>query len=202
MKIIVADDHALVLETLVAFIATHPDMDVRSAANLDATLELIGNEGAFDCILLDYNMPGANGLEGLQRVLEANAGGAVALMSGNVARRTVEQAISAGAAGFVPKTLSAKSLVQAIRFMATGEIYAPFEFMTRESEDTSGLFSPRELSVLRCVCDGKPNKVIAQELGVQEVTIKAHVKNICRKLEANNRTHAAMIARDRGILAF
>ncbi|MCV2865048.1 response regulator transcription factor [Defluviimonas sp. WL0075] len=202
MKIIIADDHALVLETLAAFIAGHDDMDVRAASDLEAALGLIATEGTFDCVLLDYNMPGMNGLEGLERVIAANRDGAVALMSGNVSRHTVEAAIASGASGFVPKTLSAKSLVQAIRFMAAGEVYAPFDFMTQENQAGSDIFSPRELSVLRCVCDGKPNKIIALELGVQEVTIKAHVKSICRKLDANNRTHAAMIARDRGLFAF
>jgi DNA-binding NarL/FixJ family response regulator len=139
------------------------------------------------------------GLHGLEQVMEASDGRPVALLSGEISPATVEEALRVGAAGFVPKSLAAKSLLQAINLMAAGEKFVPYSLI-RQKEDQSGAhFTDRELSVLRGLCAGKPNKIIAAEMQLQEVTVKVHVKSICSKLEARNRTHAAMIARDRGL---
>jgi len=109
-----------------------------------------------------------------------------------------------GAMGFLPKTMPAKSLVNAIRFMAMGEVYAPAGFMSgkedAEETDFEKALSERERQVLRGLLGAKSNKEIARELELQEVTIKLHVKTLCRKLDAKNRTDAAMIARDAGFV--
>ena len=86
-------------------------------------------------------------------------------------------------------------------FMAAGAVYAPLEFMQQPTTLTGdGHLTRREGDVLRGICEGKSNKEIARDLDLQEVTIKLHVKTLSRKLEAKNRTHAAMIARDRGYI--
>ncbi|MFP1644771.1 response regulator [Pontitalea aquivivens] len=196
MKILVADDHGLVRETICAFIETQEGASVVQASNLQEALDRIDDAGPFDLVLLDYKMPGMDGLAGLERVLAHSGGRPVALLSGNISRATVEQALTAGAAGFVPKTLASKSLLQALRFMIAGEKYVPFDFMRQPDAPADSQFTPREMRVLQGICEGKANKVIAADLGLQEVTIKLHVKSVCRKLGARNRTHAAMIARD------
>jgi DNA-binding NarL/FixJ family response regulator len=141
-----------------------------------------------------------NGLAGLSRMIEANDGRPVALISGDATPTTANDAISAGAAGFVPKTLGAKSMVSAIKFMAAGEVFVPFGFMQQAKPDAIAGLSERESQVLRGLCEGKSNKEIARDLDLQEVTIKLHVKTLCRKLEAKNRTQAAMIAKDRNLV--
>lgn len=196
MKILIADDHDLVREMIANFITTNADATVEQASTLEEALGLVKSKGPFDLVLLDYVMPGMNGLDGVESMLAAAAGQPVALFSGLVRKPTVQQALEIGAAGFVPKTLGTKSLIHAIRFMAAGEKYIPFEYLQKSGKPTDTALTERELSVLDGLCDGKANKTIASDLGLQEVTIKLHVKSICRKLGARNRTHAAMIARE------
>lgn len=200
MKILLADDHDLVRDTLAAFLEMEPDLGVRTAANLMDALTFVADEGAFDLVLLDYTMPGMDGLAGLTKMIVANQGKPVAILSGTADRTVAEQAIKLGAVGFVPKTLAAKSIVSAVKFMASGEVFAPFGFMHREEVDGTSAITKRERDVLAGLVAGKANKEIAIDLDLQEVTIKLHVKTLCRKLGAKNRTQAAMIARDRRLI--
>ncbi|ETA50954.1 response regulator [Ponticoccus alexandrii] len=199
MRILVADDHDLVRETIAAYLNGTEIEEVQTVATLDEALQVVEETGSFDLVLLDYNMPGMNGLDGLTRMQAANAGRPVAILSGSATREIADAALKAGAQGFIPKTLSARSLLSAARFMAAGETYVPLEFLQQQPADKGGPLTRRELEVLRGICEGKANKEIARDLDLQEVTVKLHVKTLSRKLEARNRTHAAMIARDRGL---
>lgn len=196
MKILVADDHDLVREAIAAFLVNEGDASVVTAGSLPEAVEEAKKKGPFDLVLLDYNMPGMNGLDGLRKMIAMSDGRPVALLSGTTTRTLAEEAIAEGAAGFVPKTLSPKSMVSAARFMAAGEIYAPFNFMQQKQEQTSDLLSKRELDVLNGICRGQSNKEIARDFNIHEATVKLHAKTLCRKLGAKNRTHAAMIGRD------
>lgn len=199
MRILIADDHDLVRGAMAAFLSGEGGFEVVTAANLDEAIAKADETGAFDLVLLDYKMPGMNGLEGLGKMKRANDGNPVALLSGNATRAVAEEAIKCGAAGIVPKTLALRSIISAVRFMAAGEVFAPYDFM-QQDDMTIGDLSPRETDVLRGICEGKSNKEIARDLDLQEVTIKLHVKTLSRKLNARNRTHAAMIARDLDLL--
>ena len=200
MRILVADDHDLVRETIAAFLKSEAEADVTTAGSLLDAIEAVKANGAYDLVLLDYNMPGMNGLEGLRQMTAANADKPVAIISGTTTRALAEEVLRAGAAGFVPKTLSSKSMVTAARFMAAGEIYAPFQLVRDRDDATAGLLTNRETDVLRGICRGQSNKEIALDYNLHEATVKLHVKTLCRKLEAKNRTHAAMIARDRNLV--
>ena len=204
MRILIADDHGLLRDTLVMFLEGTGGMSTETAQDLPGALAMAAQNGPFDVVILDFNMPGMNGLDGLRAALEAIESTPVALISGVASREDAEKALDMGAAGFLPKTLSAKSLVNAVRFMAMGEKYAPIDFMTaREDEQVHPLaekLSAREMQVLRGLTEGKSNKEIARDLDLTEPTIKLHMKTLYRKVGASNRTQAALIARDQGVI--
>ncbi|WP_413717013.1 response regulator transcription factor [Silicimonas sp. MF1-12-2] len=200
MRILLADDHDLVREAIAAFLASEGGAMVDVAGTLPEAMTVLKDKGPFDLIMLDYNMPGMNGLEGLKKMITASGNCPVALLSGTTTRVLAEDAIAAGAAGFVPKTLGSKSMISAANFMAAGEIYAPFNFMQRKSDESSELLTDRERDVLYGICQGLSNKEIARDHNLHEATVKLHAQTLCKKLGARNRTHAAMIARDRNLV--
>lgn len=196
MKILLADDHDLVRETLAAYLVAEGLGEVCAVSTLDAAIGQL--EQPFDLVLLDYTMPGMNGFAGLSRARARAPRTPIAIISGTTQRDLAEAALREGAAGFVPKTLASRSMVAALRAMARGEIFAPISLLQQEAAGGGVLsaLTRREADVLRGICEGKSNKEIARDLDLQEVTVKLHVKTLSRKLGAKNRTHAAMIARN------
>ena len=203
MRILIADDHDLLRDTLVMFLEGQGAMETASVGTLQNAIDRIKADEAYDLVLLDYNMPGMNGLEGLRTVLAMEETDRVALISGEATKQIAEDALEAGAAGFVPKSLPAKSLVNAVKFMAMGEQYAPLDFMTAVEEVPQNALADkltsRELQVLEGLTQGKSNKEVARDLDITEPTVKLHVKTLYRKVGAANRTQAALIAREAGL---
>lgn len=203
MKILIADDHDLLRDTLSSYLRAEGDFEVVLASDLDGALAEIRRAGPFDIVLLDFSMPGMKGFEGLEEALALSGGKPVALMSGIAPSGVGQRALSMGAAGFLPKTMPARSLINAIRFMAAGEQFLPIEqgrgaFRNEESTPFDERLTPRERQVLKSLCLGLSNKEIGRNLELSEPTVKLHVKMVCRKLEARNRTHAAMLAKEAG----
>jgi DNA-binding NarL/FixJ family response regulator len=201
MRLLLADDHDLVRETLAAFLLAEGFGEVSCVATLPEAVAVLKAGPRFDLVLLDYSMPGMNGLEGLARAREAAPGVPVAIITGTVQRDLAEAALAAGAAGFIPKTLASRAMIAAVQLMTSGDVFAPISLLMQEPEMALALqtLTRRETDVLRGICEGKSNKEIARDLDLQEVTVKLHVKTLSRKLGAKNRTHAAMIARDAGM---
>jgi DNA-binding NarL/FixJ family response regulator len=200
LRILVVDDHSLICETLSAALDLEAGLNAESVATVDAACDRINEAGRFNVVLLDYEVPGMDGLNGLRRLIGANDG-AVALFSGVASRMVVERAIDAGAGGFIPKTLPFRTLKHALRLIAEGELYLPGEFMRRTANDDAGEIGlkPREMRVLGFLCEGMQNKEIGRELGVEETIIKMDVKSICRKMGARNRTQVVIEAMKRGV---
>lgn len=199
-KVLIVDDHSLVCETMAIALTSGSAITLEIVDCVDSASDLINARGRFDVVLLDYEVPGMDGLEGLKRLIEAN-NGSVALFSGVASHTIVERALEIGASGFIPKTLPLKTLKHAINFIADGETFIPADFIRRAGqtrEDQLGL-KPRELRVLALLCEGLPNKEIGRETGADEGLVKLDVKSICRKLGARNRTQAVLEAKRRGL---
>jgi two-component system, NarL family, nitrate/nitrite response regulator NarL len=202
VRILIADDHELLRDALRALLNSEGGFEVQLVPDFDAALALVRQSEPFDVVLLDFSMPGMNGFAGLEKMVQETSA-AVALMSGNVLPGVGERALSLGAKGFIPKTLSAKSMLNALRFIAAGELYLPMDMIQREGRDAvegpyGKLLTARERQVLGHLCESLSNKEIARELSLSEPTVKLHVKLLCRKLQARNRTHAAMLAKEAG----
>jgi two-component system nitrate/nitrite response regulator NarL len=215
MKLLLADDHTLFRDALVQYITrAQPETHIAVAKDFSEVSEAMKVDPKQDLILLDLKMPGMNGMEGLKTLRAEYPNIPVALMSGVAEPHDVRTAMNIGAAGYFPKTLSGKAMLDAVKRVLAGKKFLPVEnknnaIMSSYYEDPQaastnqagdGLnLTPREKEVLGFLARGVSNKEIAIALGVQLVTVKLHVRGVCRKLKAKNRTQAALKAREMGI---
>lgn len=227
MKLLLADDHSLFRDALVQYIErAEPDAEVMLARDVHEVMELMGGCDDVDLVLLDLRMPGMNGLQGLEKLRQSWPEIPVAMISGLAEKEDVDKAMAMGAAGYFPKTMSGKALMGGIRQVLSGEIFVardhntnapmPSHYNGHPSPDEAhnGLqdlaqikmrdgesyrLTPREKEVLSHLLRGSSNKEIARALDLQVVTIKLHVRSICRKMGAENRTQAALLAQRQGL---
>lgn len=203
LRLLLADDHRMVLDMFSMFLTASADMAVTTAASLDEAVQKVQENGTYDVVLLDLNMPGMNGVSGLRRMVRLNGGRPVGIITGSPTARMTDELMESGAAGIVLKTTPVRSLANAIRFMHAGERYLPLELMRPAGEAPrqakNGELSEKESMVLHHLAGGLTNKGIAIEMNLAEPTVKMHVTAICRKLGAHNRTQAVVIARDLGM---
>ena len=206
MDILLADDHALVRDGLVPFLQrVTPDARVLEAGSFDEALLKARASTALGLAILDLNMPGMDGLNGLTAMRCEFPAVPVVILSGSTHPADAFHSIESGANGFIPKTMRGETIIGVLRLVLSGEKYVPpFLFDYKESlprkdaepakDGPLAVLSPRELDILAMIVDGAPNKVIARALDLQEVTVKAHLRNIFRKIEVSNRTEAARTA--------
>jgi DNA-binding NarL/FixJ family response regulator len=208
LRIAFADDHNLVREALLPFLQhLTADAIVREANNLDSAMGLYSASEPPDLILLDLNMPGMDGFKGIGRARAQFPVAKVAVISAYFDARTVEAAITAGAHGFIPKISTRTMMISALKLILAGELYVPPGMRESNAPDLPpikdtqpaadsplGKLTPREADSLRLLIDGKTNKEIARELGLNEITIKGHLRNTYKKIGAGNRADAVRIA--------
>ncbi len=205
MKILIADDHDLLRDSLGAMLLGEPGVEVTYASDLPGALDQIGSGLRFDLVLLDYSMPGMDGYAGLARAIAAAGTTPVALMSGTAPADAALTCLDLGGSGFIPKTMPARSFLNAVRFMAAGEKYMPAQGVRSAVESNAAVpfrdvLTERERQVLQGLCDSLSNKEIARRLNISEPTVKVHAQAVFRKIGARNRTHAAIIARENGFI--
>ncbi len=158
-------------------------------------------------MVLDFSMPGMDGVEGVRTLRGAYPDLAVAVTSGVAKMRDVKTVLDLGARGFLPKTLTGSAYAGALRVIAEGGTFVPVETMQAlaaaaadRKVNAEGL-TPREREVLEGIADGKPNKQIARDLDIHEVTVKLHARSIFKKIGVQNRSQAAVVARERGLVS-
>jgi DNA-binding NarL/FixJ family response regulator len=205
LHIIVADDHPLFREALKAAVGRRePGTRFVEADSVAALLAAVEAEPDADLLLLDLNMPGAQGFNALAHVRGSRPGLPVAIVSADDDPKTISAALRYGAQGFIPKSTEAGQIGKAIESVLAGEIYTPPGFHpTREAHDTDedleiarriASLTPQQFRVLGALCSGQLNKQIAYDLDVSEATVKAHVTAILRKLRVATRTQAVLAA--------
>lgn len=219
MKLLIADDHTLFRDALVQYIErSGVVVKLSLAKDFYESMEILGQDPSQDLVILDLRMPGMNGTDGFIQIRDQYPDVPVALMSGVAEPDDVRKAMDLGAVGYFPKTMSGKALLNAIEQVLDGGIFIPEDHTTggvmpsyyadKSKVGESGLsapadvhLTPREKDVLSYLVEGVSNKEIARELDLQVVTVKLHVRGICRKLQVQNRTQAALVARDIGFQA-
>lgn len=199
MKILQADDHPLVREGIRQIISRLGDeVEFFEASTLDELLTLLEEHFDVDLILLDLGMPGMNGFEGYHRIEEKNPAIPVAILSASEEYRHINNAIQAGAVGYIPKSSSPEIMLTAIRLILSGGVYVPAELLKRQAVSTQDnpveKLTARQCEVLELVKQGLANKIIADRLNIAEKTVKQHLSTIFRVFGVTNRTQLAIRA--------
>lgn len=194
IRLLIADDHGIVRDLVAAHLTAQGGFAVATAETLTAARRAVADQGPFDLVLLDYALPDSRGLSESVSLIADNGGRPVVLFSGLARPETVTEALALGFSGYIPKSTSARALAEAIRQVLAGVVWVPEGYGEAPLPAPLAELSPREMEVLRAIRAGRMNKEIAAEMGLSEVTVKMHVRSLCTKLKARNRTQAAMIA--------
>lgn len=197
MRILFADDHDLLRDSLKAYLESDGEFTVEPASTIDEALAAIARDGPFDLVLLDYQIPGMDGLLGLRLIVAAQEARPVLLLTGVATEGTANAALRSGAVTVLSKTMPVESLKSVIVSVINGSFVQPYRGATSQSDKADApTMTPRQEQVLRCICLGLSNKQIARDLNLTEATIKMHVKMIFSKLGVNSRTQAILIAKN------
>ena len=201
IKVIIADDHQLILQSLRAALDADEGFDVVGQTDSGAhVLPLVGRTNP-DLVLMDVQMPGMDGLTALDLLRSRHPEIKVVLISASGDQAQIQNALRRGAAGYVLKSIDPAELPAALRHAVNGTaFYAVGGAETTEQHvsRTAGL-TEREVTILKSLARGRSNKQLAAELFVTEQTVKFHLSNIYRKLDVSNRAEAVGYAHRHGL---
>jgi DNA-binding NarL/FixJ family response regulator len=203
IRLLLVDDHPVVRRGLRGYLELEPDFTVvGEAGDGEEALRAIA-ETRPDVVLLDLKMPGLDGQGVLERLASAEDAPRVLVLTSATDAERVPNAITAGAAGFVYKDIDPDALASAIRTVHAGQLLlAPVAMrglMNGNATASAPSLTPRESQVLGLIAKGQTNRQIARALGVSEKTVKTHVTNLLRRIDAADRTQAALWAVRHGI---
>jgi len=210
MRIVVADDHALVRGGVSILIRTlHPDTELIECNNLEKTLGVLDSSQPVDLLLLDLLMPGMDLVKSVNHICARWPDLPVIVISVREDMQTIREALRSGAMGYIPKSSSPDVTMNAIRLVLSGGIYVPPDalqlgsgYSTSEEEMSDDVVSPsddrrgrhgltaRQVEVMGLISEGRSNKEIAGELGLTPGTVKMHLSRIYKVLGVKSRTEA------------
>jgi len=218
MRVLIADDHALVREGLrAAIVELVGAVQVSEAADAEQVMALLQGERDWKLILLDLRMPGANGFTLVSAVCNLLPDIPVVVLSATDDGETMRRALDCGVCGYIPKSTPREVMLQALRLVLAGGVYVPRAALSAEPARVeaevrvpawptnsairlpSGRLTDRQQQVLELLSRGLQNKQIARELTLSEHTVKIHVTAILDALGVSNRTQAVVAARKLGL---
>jgi two-component system nitrate/nitrite response regulator NarL len=207
LRVVVADDHPLMLDAVVSVIDRSPDFVVSATAtNGGDALRTVLETGP-DLVVLDQSMPGPTGVEVATAIVAAGVPTRVVLLSAFVDANTVAKAMQAGVNAYLPKSIPARDLIDGLRAAASGGIVlhpslaaAVQQLARRGGPSPPTVLSTREAHVLALLAEGMSNKAIARELGLSAQTVKTYVERLYTKLGVANRGAAVRRGFELGLL--
>jgi DNA-binding NarL/FixJ family response regulator len=214
-RVLMAEDHPLFRDALRRVLdqrlgSEASPLEVVETGTVDELLSLIETDDAFDLVMLDLFMPGAQGLSHLVSLRARMPDTPIIVFSSVNDPKVVRQTITCGAAGFIPKSAPQDEIAHALEVVMGGGVFLPQRFQAEldaaalrprarweAEEEDRGKLTGRQVAVLELVAAGKPNKQIAYELGISEITVKTHVTAILRKLRVTSRGQAIVMFQKR-----
>ncbi|MDQ1626027.1 MAG: hypothetical protein QOJ49_1525 [Actinomycetota bacterium] len=201
IRVVVADDHAVVRRGLQELLDAEDDIEVVGTAQDGEEAHALLAALQPDVFLMDLSMPGVDGIEATRRIVQDDPDATIVMLTSFVDRKGILAALSAGATGYILKDADAREVSAAIRAAAAGE--SPLDpkaarvlLDARRAARPDATLSPREQEVLDLVGEGLANKQIARRLGITERTVKAHLTSVFQAIGVTDRTQAALWARE------
>jgi DNA-binding NarL/FixJ family response regulator len=202
IRVVIADDHAVVRRGLEQLLAAEDDIEVVGLARDGSEAHALLSGAAPDVFLMDLSMPGVDGIEATRRILADAPGAHVVVLTSFADRQQVLAALDAGASGYVLKDADPESVAAAVRAAAAGQ--SPLDpraarvLLDAQSQRRPSLpaLTAREQEVLDLVGEGLANKQIARRLGIAERTVKAHLTSVFQAIGVTDRTQAALWAQE------
>ncbi|MDH5426337.1 MAG: response regulator transcription factor [Gammaproteobacteria bacterium] len=205
IKALLVDDHELLLDSLEIILKEiDENLQVLKAKTCKAASEIISHEEDLSLVLLDLNLPDASGINLLLEFTAKHPLLPIIILSSSEDPVEMQQCLNSGALGFIPKTSSAKVIVNAVRLVMAGGIYIPKELLSskngHDAQKSKLNLTPRQHEVFKLLISGISNKEIANNLSCTEATIKTHITAVLKALGVANRTQAALAAQKMGYI--
>jgi DNA-binding NarL/FixJ family response regulator len=202
IRVVVADDHAMVRGALVGLLDRADDIEVVGAARNGEEAVAVALESTPDLVLMDLEMPGVDGVAATRRLAREAPGVRVVVLTSFSDRERILDALEAGAVGYLLKDTDHDELLDALRIAHRGDSpLAPraATAVLTKLRNAAPALTGREEQVLRLIGAGLPNKRIAMRLGITEQTVKSHVTRIFERIGVRDRTNAALWAQRHGL---
>ncbi len=201
IRVLIAEDHAVVRQAFTALLSAAPDIEIVGTVSNGADAVTEHAKLNPDVTLMDLQMPTMGGVEAITRIRAADHNARVIVLTTFDGDEDIYRAMQAGARAYLLKGMELEDLLSAIRAVHSGRARIPAEIAEKLAQRVgSQELTGRETAVLERIVAGRANKEIASDLNISEATVKSHVNSLLGKLGVDDRTHAAVIALQRGIV--